>query len=257
MIPPVCITGMHRSGTSMLALLLRACGLDLGGERNFAPVNPDNRLGFAEDLRFVDLNDRLLASAGGAWDRPPDPARIGRGLTGLLHRAAARRLLRRRSARHRATGHPWGWKDPRMALTMPFWQPLAPEMKVIICLRHPAEVARSLAVRTYGRSDEGEALWLAYNRRLLDAVPHDRRLIVANADVLANPARALAPVLDFIGLPREQAESAEVAALVRPDLQRKGAAAPLAASAEAQALYDAMLSAWATAQPLAQAHWKL
>ena len=185
---PVCITGMHRSGTSMLALLLRACGLDLGDRRHFAPVNPDNRLGFAEDLRFVILNDRLLARAGGAWDRPPDPARIGRGLPGLFHRGEARRLLRHRAAHHRATGHPWGWKDPRMALTMPFWLPLVPDLKVIICLRHPAEVARSLAGRTYGRSDDGEALWLEYNRRLLNAVPQDRRLIVANADVLEDGA---------------------------------------------------------------------
>lgn len=240
---PVCITGMHRSGTSMLALLLRACGLDLGDRRHFAPVNPDNRLGFAEDLRFVELNDRLLARAGGAWDRPPDPARIGRGLPGLFHRGEARRLLRHRAAHHRATGHPWGWKDPRMALTMPFWLPLVPDLKVIICLRHPAEVARSLAGRTYGRSDDGEALWLEYNRRLLNAVPQDRRLIVANADVLAAPARALGPVLDFIGLPREAALRPDVSGLVRPDLQRRGATAPLAAGREAQALYDAMLSA--------------
>jgi hypothetical protein len=229
---------MHRSGTSMLALLLRACGLDLGSPRHFGPVNPDNRLGFGEDLRFVRLNNRLLASAGGAWDRPPDPARIGRGLSGRFHRAAARRLLRRRAA-----GHPWGWKDPRMALTMPFWQPLVPDMKVIICLRHPAQVATSLAGRNYDRSIHGEALWLEYNRRLLSVVPPEQRLIVANADVLGNPVAALEPVLDFIGLPRDAAHRPEVSALVRPDLQARGTAATLFSGAEAQALYDAMLSA--------------
>ena len=40
---------------------------------------------------------------------------------------------------------PWGWKDPRNAVTLPFWKGLLPSMKVIVCVRHPAETASSLA----------------------------------------------------------------------------------------------------------------
>ena len=68
---PICIAGMHRAGTSMVARLLEGCGVDLGGPANFAPPAPDNRDGYWEDLRFVALNDRILDRFQGAWDHPP------------------------------------------------------------------------------------------------------------------------------------------------------------------------------------------
>ena len=34
---PLCVTGMHRSGTSMVARLLNVCGLDLGPEADLLP----------------------------------------------------------------------------------------------------------------------------------------------------------------------------------------------------------------------------
>ena len=33
---PICIAGMHRAGTSMVARLLEGCGLDLGGPPDVA-----------------------------------------------------------------------------------------------------------------------------------------------------------------------------------------------------------------------------
>ena len=68
---PVCITGMHRSGTSMVARLLGACGLDLGPPEELVPGQPDNPDGYFENQRFVSVNDEILDIFGGAWDSPP------------------------------------------------------------------------------------------------------------------------------------------------------------------------------------------
>jgi hypothetical protein len=50
---PVCIAGMHRSGTSMVTRLLHMCGLFLGSEDDLYPQAPDNLEGFWEDTHFV------------------------------------------------------------------------------------------------------------------------------------------------------------------------------------------------------------
>ena len=73
-----CITGAHRSGTSMVARLLHACGLDLGPESDLMPPAPDNPDGFWENLSFVAMNDELLNELGGAWDWPPRSRRFAR-----------------------------------------------------------------------------------------------------------------------------------------------------------------------------------
>lgn len=236
---PVCITGMHRSGTSLMAMLLHACGLHIGLPRDFAPADEDNRLGYWEDLRFLRINDRILRRAGGTWDRPPERP-VGPPGTGLFDRAL--RFRARRLIREAARSGPWGWKDPRTALTLPFWTALLPELKVVICLRHPAEVDASLRRRTHWRSARGAELWRIYNERLLAAVPRERRIIVSNAAVAADPASALRPVLAFLGLPPERAERPEVAALVRPELRCSAGASASHLGAETEALYRAMLA---------------
>src|SRR5258708_12379235 len=74
---PVCITGMHRSGTSLIANLLGRCGLYLGEEDDLLPPSPDNTDGYWENRRFVSLNDEILLTLGSAWDSPSPPARTG------------------------------------------------------------------------------------------------------------------------------------------------------------------------------------
>ena len=136
-----CITGAHRSGTSMVARLLHACRLDLGPESDLMPPAQDNPDGFWENLRFVAMNDELLNELGGAWDLPPRSARFAekrfdalRGRAGLLVSAFSRSTT-------------WGWKDPRNSLTLPFWRTVVPKLRTIIVVRNPLEVAYSLQKR--------------------------------------------------------------------------------------------------------------
>ena len=45
---PACIAGMHRSGTSMVARALAACGLELGSESELIGPTADNEWGHWE-----------------------------------------------------------------------------------------------------------------------------------------------------------------------------------------------------------------
>ena len=57
----VCIAGMHRSGTSMVAKLLSLCGVYLGGEEELMPPDNYNADGYWENLGFVEINNSLLS----------------------------------------------------------------------------------------------------------------------------------------------------------------------------------------------------
>src|SRR5262245_32561331 len=107
--PGICVAGMHRAGTSMVARLLNLCGVWLGPDDELVPAAPDNPAGFWEHVSFVGLNEILLAAAGGTWDRPParpagwaDAPRLDEMV--LAGRELATRL---------AAAGPWAWKDPR------------------------------------------------------------------------------------------------------------------------------------------------
>src|SRR5579859_5299153 len=69
---PVCITGRHRTGTSVVAGLLQRHGLWLGDEADIMPADPYNPDGYFENNRLVEVNDAILSAFGGRWDRPPD-----------------------------------------------------------------------------------------------------------------------------------------------------------------------------------------
>jgi hypothetical protein len=125
---------MPRSGTSLVTQLLHRCGLDLGPAEHLMPASDNNPDGYWENLQFVRLNERLLAASGGTWFAPPATLRPTPQIA-----AEAASLVAQFAGRE-----PWGWKDPRNAVTLPFWKSMLPSMKVLVCLRHPAQSASSL-----------------------------------------------------------------------------------------------------------------
>src|ERR1700722_7368760 len=68
---PVCIAGMHRSGTSMVARLILKGGLFLGEDSDLVRAESDNPDGYFEHSRFLSINERILEIFEGGWDMPP------------------------------------------------------------------------------------------------------------------------------------------------------------------------------------------
>jgi len=196
--PVLVVTGMHRSGTSLLASLAAAGGVDLGTE--LMPASKGNRRGHFEDLELVRFHERCLERRGGGPLRPPADgvARFTPEET-----RAARELLANRA------GKPsWGWKDPRTTLFLAAWEELLPAAFYLLVYRHPAEVALSLARRGLDLEVQLDAwtairAWTVYNRRLLEfhASRPERCLLCSIAAAARDPATAMGRAARRPGLP--------------------------------------------------------
>ena len=203
----ICILGMHRSGTSVLARLLNLIGVDLGAEEVLTtePVT-DNPKGYWEHHELTAISDAILKRHGGSWHTPPllPPGwETAEAIKDLRQRA--RKLIRDQFAGSRV----WGWKDPRTCLTLPFWQQLLPDMRYIICLRNPVDVARSLEHRDHLSAEESSSLWLTYVSSALSHSEGKPRLIIFYEDLMDDSYRELQRLADFLRMP-ERARQAEV-----------------------------------------------
>src|SRR5688572_4329633 len=124
----VCVLGMHRSGTSMLARIVNLLGVSLGPAAHLTGPNAANARGFWENFRMVDLSNRRLGRCGGSWDEPPavpDRWEVSPELEPV------RRAATQVSGQELSAAALWGWKDPRAGIRFPFWQQLVPAMQYV------------------------------------------------------------------------------------------------------------------------------
>ncbi|MGC2625575.1 MAG: glycosyltransferase [Candidatus Udaeobacter sp.] len=192
----ICIAGAHRSGTSMVTRLLHGCGLYLGSKDALMPPQADNPDGFWEHLGFVALNDALLEALGGAWDLPP---KTNENLSD--ERLEALRTKARLLIQGFHSAQIWGWKDPRNSLTLPFWEDLLPDLRTLIIVRNPLEVAYSMRKRNGTSYAFGLRLWEIYNRRLIETVGNHERLFTHYDLFFENSEKELHRIANFVGLP--------------------------------------------------------
>lgn len=197
-IRPLVITGMHRSGTSLLASLFAGAGVHVGSR--LIGASRGNDRGHWEDLDFYEFHAGVLEANGVAPEgfACTDDLRVPAAM-----REAAAALV----ARKAAAGETWGWKDPRTTLFLDFWRDLLPEAAFVFVFRSPWEVADSLFRRGDPIFARNPALavrvWLQYNRRIHDfCVAHrSQSLLVSLSQVVTDPAAVVAQVRDLLGVP--------------------------------------------------------
>lgn len=197
------ILGMHRSGTSVYA---RAVGRMIGYTPRDREIRRTNQRGQWEDLGLRWANDDVLARAGCDWSAPSDT--LPESLTVAAQDPTTRRRL---TARHRALGdEPWVWKDPRNCLTLPLWLALDPQSPALsITVRHPIEVARSLAARNGFPLLYGIALWERYNRSMIDAANGREALFTSFDSLMSRAPEMLAATrkwLETAGIPIHESD---------------------------------------------------
>lgn len=227
----IIITGMHRSGTSMVARLLNLCGVSLGDETRLLGAAPDNQAGFWENQDVTYLNDKILNSAMGGWDFPPQQM-----LVRPEYQQEAQALL----APICDTDQPWAIKDPRIALLTEFWRAMIPEVRTIICLRDPYQVAASLAVRNGLSIPHGYWLWNEYNLRLMERVPFDERFTTHIDAYQERPERELRRMLRFLEIEVDDQVVTEACESIRPELWHHTETLPDEAPNEVAQLYRMM-----------------
>ena len=195
----VVILGMHRSGTSALCGALDLMGVDFG--KNLMPANDANVKGYWEHEEIVRFHDDLLASLGSRWDDdkplPSDWVKRKRTrdvrslLIGILERDFAHSSL-------------FGIKDPRMCRLMPLWFPIFQAMRVephfVVVVRHPWEVAESLAKRDRIEHPKSYLLWLEHVVQAEIATRSRERSLVRYEEMVRDPVAILGALRKQLGV---------------------------------------------------------
>jgi hypothetical protein len=211
--PIVLVLGMHRSGTSLCSHLLSALGVDMAdeiaGPGHISPA-PDNPRGHWERWEIVEFHDRILRlfnrdyfgrfhdfALPVAWWADPRIAQIRREIVAFLEQ--------------RMDDSYFGFKDPRTVRLMPVWQQIINELKlapkVVLCLRNPAQVARSLHAREGLDPANGEYRWLVHMIDFFRYGSNFEFCVVEYEGWFDNPAANIEKLRKFLDLPWQQSES--------------------------------------------------
>ncbi|HEY2347292.1 MAG TPA: rhamnan synthesis F family protein [Xanthomonadaceae bacterium] len=246
---PCCILvlGMHRSGTSALTRVLNLLGCALPGD--LLGANPSNPAGHWESRRALEINDALLHGLGREWDdlraMPADwlcsdAATVARGRIVEFVRAEA------------ASAPLWALKDPRLCLLAPLWievlDELGVDVRVVVPIRDPVEVAASLSRRDGTPPAASHLLWLRHVVAA-EAASRNRRRVLAGYDgLLADPHGLADRIAHALGIAWPSATDAARAAIgefLNPELRH---AAPDAAEAtHLPALLERLRPVWSGA----------
>ncbi len=154
---------MHRSGTSLVGRLFFEAGADMGDPDTFYPADQWNPLGYYEQPDIHAINMPLV---NGIWWKLsyfflPSTAVV-------LNRAE------KRAGQIRETAAQYAGKvikETRYCLTLPAWlEHGATVDRIIICLRDPIQVARSIQKRNHTLLAHGYYMWRVHNERILQHV---------------------------------------------------------------------------------------
>ena len=218
----ILVLGMHRSGTSALTRLIGYLGAELPGDA--IDAHADNERGYWESAAIVKADDQLLRVARSSWfdPRPLD-----------LSRLDASALRSRKDRIWEAVTAAFGdarliaIKDPRQCRFVPTVVETLAEhgvtARVVLMLRSPQALARSLASRDATTPAFGHLLWL---RHMIDAERASRglvRAVIGFDAMLADWRDAVRRLLPLTGgaMP-EGASAAAIDGFLDPTLRHHG-----------------------------------
>ena len=191
----ICILGMHRSNTSMVTRLLNICGAYIGEEKDLYSSKSDNPTGHWEHLEVIDINNKILKKFHGEWDIIPhfsDDWEKEKDLDDLKDRA--KRFIKTMDSKSDV----WVIKDPRMCLTLPFWNSLIPDMKLIITIRNPYDIAESLKKRNKMDIEIGLSLWQNYWSQMINSVIRKDKIFTLHTDFFKDWKKEIKKILRFV-----------------------------------------------------------
>jgi hypothetical protein len=202
----VIVLGMHRSGTSAITRALKVLGVELGNR--LMPANEhENAAGYWEDLDLYQLNVDMLEALGRDWDHvAPLAADFAAQLREGFHLRAVD-LVRQKLT----TCDVFGFKDPRVALLLPFWKDVfrdcGADVSYVLTTRNPVSVIKSLERRNEFDPHKGAILWLMHTVAMLEGIAGERSCVLIDYDVLMeSPEAELTRVSAALGLPVNAAE---------------------------------------------------
>jgi hypothetical protein len=202
----VVVLGMHRSGTSAITRALKVLGVELGNRLMPANEN-ENAAGYWEDIDLYRLNVAMLQALGRDWDHvAPLAPDFAAHLRERFHRRAVE-LVREKLT----TCDVFGFKDPRVALLLPFWKDVfrdcGADVSYVLTTRNPISVIKSLEHRNEFDPHKSAILWLMHSVAMLEGIAGERSCVFIDYDVLVeSPEAELTRIGAALGLPVNPAE---------------------------------------------------
>lgn len=204
------VTGMHRSGTSALSRTLNLLGARMGYSLQESAT--DNVKGFWEPSEVIAIHEQLFADIAFCHD-----TYLGLADSALHSEAAAVARRRLRDFVEHAFSADDTLviiKDPRICRLIPLWREVLAqagfEADIVIPIRNPLEVARSLHVRNGYHVNKGLLMWLRHVLAAERDSRECRRTIVTYDQLMSDWRHVAAQIgrdLD-IDWPRDREEAA-------------------------------------------------
>jgi hypothetical protein len=194
----ICITGMHRSGTSLTTSWLEFCGLKIHDGSYHGP-SVGNSKGHFEDKEFVHIHSSAIKSEfpdSKGWLIFSQKKMIfsNEDLVNIS------RLVNQRNQKFSL----WGWKDPRSVMFLNGWKRIIPALKALIIWRPCVEVVTSLLKRSKKakadvfkiNANESIKLWIAYNKRAYEYKKKfpDETLLLPLEVIIKNDQKVLSTI---------------------------------------------------------------
>lgn len=204
------ILGMARSGTSAIARGVKALGIDLG-DKFKAPSDRWNPKGFFEDTDIVyKINRGVLYALDYPWMSTTliDELQAHQGALQDFKKSAVS-LIRQRMA----TSQYWGFKDPRTAKILPFWQAVFADLNLkdsyVIALRNPLASAYSYQSLSGCDLEEALLLWLMHVVPAVDGTMGKNRVVVSYELLMQDPHLQLNRIRIGLDIP-DLADTSEI-----------------------------------------------
>ena len=208
--PPlfVLVLGMHRSGTSMCSHILGALGVDMSDD---IEVNRSNAKGNWERPDIVRRHDAVLRLFHRAYEAPLHDLQLPTAWWAEPRvRAIQQEITECLRLRMRGAAA-FGFKDPRTARLLPMWHQILRDLgvnpKIVLCLRNPAHVARSLQQRDSLDPEIGEYRWLGYMVEIFRNLRSYEVCTIEYEHWFDDGADNLGKLIDFLALDLHQSKA--------------------------------------------------
>lgn len=194
---PLAITGMHRSGTSLLSQYLYKCGLPIGRELlDGGIVSGTSRGGHHEDKEFVEFHEKILRANRSSIFITKEK-KLPLKITPRLRRNAENLIDARENWAQ------WGWKNPRTTLFLDFWAATNENIRFIFIFREPLQVVNSLIRRgkdevVLRRPVVALQAWRIYNKQILSFLKRnkERSILFDVEDFIEDPTALISALVN-------------------------------------------------------------
>src|SRR5574339_321577 len=198
MLNRIIVSGIYRSGTSLVAELIHRWGAYAGRENDIFR----DEYGYMEHFALQKLNDELLNNNS----RVPTPVEqlIEKAQDPVLKERALQILDDMDNEASEGQKVAWVWKDPRLPLVLPFWSGVWGDVIYIIPVRHPVETILSAAKMEGLEPDQvplsaGFVYWQFCMLNILNFTKKShRKLFVAYDQLLKDPQKECTRLGDFL-----------------------------------------------------------